>query len=84
MASRPSNRQGLRDAAALLPVVAALLLLPPLIRIFATPAVPGGIPSIVLYIFGVWTAVILVALLIALQVDQPEDEPADSHAADGQ
>lgn len=75
MASRQSNGQGFRDAATVLPIAATLLLLPPLIRIFATPTMPGGIPLIVLYIFVVWAAIILIAFFLARRVDQPPAEP---------
>lgn len=77
MASRRSNGQGFRDAATMLPVAATLLLAPPLIRIFATPATPGGIPLIVLYIFAVWAAIILIAFFLARRVDQPPVEPEE-------
>jgi hypothetical protein len=60
-----SSARGIRDAAALLPFLASVLLAPPIILIFAAPARIGEIPLIVLYIFGVWAAVILAALLLA-------------------
>lgn len=82
MASRPSNHQGWRDAAVTLPAVATLLLMPPLIRIFATPAMPGGIPLIVLYIFGVWAGIILVAFLLSRRWKQPADAAEDAPEAD--
>ncbi|MBV2143570.1 hypothetical protein KUG47_08670 [Falsochrobactrum sp. TDYN1] len=82
MASRQSSGQGFRDAATILPVIATLLLTPPLIWIFATTAKPGGIPLIVLYIFVVWAAIILVALFLARRVDQPPNEPKDQSGAD--
>ena len=83
MASKPSDHQGLRDTATILPVAATLLLMPPLIRIFATPATPGGIPLIVLYIFGVWAVIILVAFLLGRRWKQPTDATEDEPEADG-
>lgn len=77
MASRHSNGQGFRDAATILPIVATLLLTPPLIRIFATSATPGGVPMIVFYIFAIWAATILVAFFLARRVDQPPNEAED-------
>lgn len=54
-----------RDAATILPVLAALLLLPPVILIFARPAAPWGVPLIVIYVFAVWAATILAGFLLA-------------------
>jgi hypothetical protein len=81
--ARRSNRQGFRDAAAILPFAAALLLMPPLIRIFATPSVPGAVPPIVLYIFAVWAAIILVALFVARRVGDATDDPEDTPGPGG-
>ncbi len=76
MASRQSDGQGYRDLAVALPVVAVLLLMPPLIRIFATPATLGGIPLIVVYIFAVWAAAILLAFVVARRAHQaPAEDP---------
>lgn len=81
--ARRSNRQGFRDAAAILPFVAALLLMPPLILIFATPAVAGEVPLIVLYIFAVWAAIILSALFVAHRVGDAGDDPEDMPGSGG-
>lgn len=72
MDGKQPPRQSLRDAATLLPIVAAILLGPPLIRIFAAPAAAAGIPLIILYIFGVWAAIVLGAYLLARRVDASE------------
>lgn len=56
---------GLRDAATLLPVTAAILLLPPFILVFAAPVLISGVPLIVIYLFGVWAAVVFLAWLLA-------------------
>lgn len=55
----------LRDAALVLPLMGAFLLLPPLTDLFMAPVRIAGIPLIVLYIFGVWLGLILVALWLA-------------------
>jgi len=79
LGTRQSDGQGFRDLAVVLPIVAVLLLTPPLIRIFATPATLGGIPVIVVYIFAVWASVILVAAMIARHTRQtPGGNPEDS------
>lgn len=61
----------------MLPVAATLLLMPPLIGIFATSATLGGIPLIVVYIFAVWAAIILAAVVVARHVDQASVDPED-------
>lgn len=63
-----SRTRKVRDAAALLPVAAVFLLLPPIILIFSAPVLIAGIPLIVLYVYGVWACLILCALLVAVRV----------------
>ena len=60
-----ADAQRARDAATLLPVAAAVLLLPPFILVFAAPVLIAGIPLIVVYVFGVWAAVVLVRMVVA-------------------
>jgi len=62
---REASERGIRDAASVLPFLATVLLAPPIILIFAAPVRLAGIPLIVVYIFGVWAAVILAALLLS-------------------
>lgn len=66
--------QGARDVAAALPFAALVLLMPPIILIAAVPLRLAGVPFIVIYIFGVWAAVIVAAFLVArvLARDEPE------------
>jgi hypothetical protein len=67
-----SRTRNVRDAAAILPVAAIFLLLPPVILIFSAPLLIAGIPLIVLYVYGVWACLILVALLVALRVEDAD------------
>lgn len=60
-----ADAQRVRDAATLLPVTAAILLLPPFILVFAAPLLIAGIPLIVVYVFGVWAAIVFCAWLLA-------------------
>lgn len=70
-----------RDAAALLPVAAAALLLPPFILVFAAPVHIAGIPLIVVYVFGVWAVVVLCAWLLARRhAEVPDDMDAAAEA----
>lgn len=72
------RRKRLRDAARLLPAMGVALLLVPLLW---TPSdAPGGVgnAAALLYVFGVWIALILVAFLLSrrlLHGDDGEDEP---------
>lgn len=63
-----SRTRNIRDGAAILPVAAIFLLLPPTILVFSAPVLIAGIPLIVLYVYGVWACLILCALLVALRV----------------
>lgn len=65
MRRRRRDPEALRDAAALLPIAAAVLLLPPFILLFAAPVRIGGVPLIVAYVFGAWAVVILLAWVLA-------------------
>ena len=62
------NSQAARDAAVLLPVAGAILLLPPFILVFAAPVLIVGIPLIVVYVFGVWASIVLGAFRVAQEV----------------
>ena len=65
MKRRAADPQSVRDAATLLPVTAAVLLLPPFILVFAAPVLIAGIPLIVVYVFGVWATIVFCAWLLA-------------------
>ena len=65
MKPKAANQQGVRDAATLLPVTAAILLLPPFILGFAVPVLVAGIPLIVAYNFGAWIVIVFCAWLLA-------------------
>ena len=76
MGARQSDGQGFRDLAVILPIAVVLLLVPPLIRIFAAPVALAGIPLIVVYIFAVWAAAIFIAALVSRHAHQaPGDDP---------
>src|SRR5690606_28515961 len=55
------DTHGVRDAATILPILAIVLIVPPLITIFAVPIRLAGIPLIVVYLFGVWALVVAAA-----------------------
>ncbi len=75
--------RGARDAAALLPLVAALLLTPPLVLIFDAPAEIAGVPLTVLYVFGVWAAVIIASAMLARRLGRLEPQAEGDEEAGG-
>lgn len=74
----------LRDAAAVLPVLAVFLLMPPVITLFAGAHTVWGVPLIVVYLFGVWLALIVAAALLARRLaPSPAGTPPSGTAPDG-
>lgn len=78
------DAEGARDAATLLPVTAAILLLPPFILVFAAPVLISGVPLIVVYVFGVWAAIVLCAWLLARRLAKAEDSGGTEGEAEAQ
>lgn len=78
--ARPALAQSprLRDAAVVLPLLGLFAWMPPVIGLFTASGRVFGIPLIVAWLFGVWLALIVVALWFARRLD-PVDEP---HPAD--
>jgi len=59
-----------RDAAVLLPLAGLVLLLPPVITLFAARhAGVAGVPLIVVYVFSAWLALIAAAALLARRLE---------------
>ena len=61
----------LRDAAVVLPLLAVFLLMPPVIRLFTGAHTVAGVPLIIVYLFGVWLALIVAAALLARRLAPP-------------
>lgn len=61
----------MQDAALILPVAGAILLMPPVIELFTVAVNVLGAPLIVSYVFGVWAALILAAWLLARRLTHP-------------
>ncbi|UUX51624.1 hypothetical protein NUH88_07970 [Nisaea acidiphila] len=77
----PSIAAKFRDAAFLLPLSGLFLLMPPLIDLFTGSEKLFGIPLIVAFIFGLWTALILIAFWFSHRLSDPEHHappPPDS------
>lgn len=78
MKSRPLDSSTAPDAAAALPLVGLFLLMPPMITLFALGVDLAGVPLIVVYVFGVWIALIVCAALLARRLDPSRSEEAGS------
>ncbi|SLN75806.1 hypothetical protein [Oceanibacterium hippocampi] len=63
----------LREIAFVLPFVGLALITPPIIHIFADSRTVFGIPIIILYIFGVWAALVLSAFRLARRLREEGD-----------
>ena len=67
----PAPPGRVRDAAALLPLAGLVLLMPPLITLFAIEAEWLGVPAVVAIVFFVWLALIGCAALVARRLRPP-------------
>ena len=47
----------------------------PLLAIANRPVLVLGVPALVLYLFGLWGAMVVVLVTLARRVRPPEDEP---------
>jgi len=68
-----ANLQKTREVAFFLPVTGVLLLLSPLVSLFKSDGTVFGIPVTVVYVFGVWIALIIVAVLLARRLKSSEN-----------
>lgn len=69
----PRARKRRYDGAVILPVFAALLMLPPFVGLFAAPVTVFGVPLIVVWLFGLWLALILIAWRLSRLLTQPDE-----------
>ena len=79
------TRQKARDASLAVTVFGALLLLPPILPFFDRSVTVGGVPLIVVYVFGVWLALIVLAWALSrrLPMDPPRRARLDDGGEDG-
>lgn len=74
------------SVAVVLPLLGLFLLMPPVITLFARGVGVAGVPLIVIYVFGVWIALIVGAALLArhLAPGSPGEsaDPGDSPRPD--
>jgi hypothetical protein len=69
------SRQRTRDAALILPILGAFLLISPTASVFNSTTTVLGLPVVVLYVFGVWLGLILGAIALARRLSSDEDRP---------
>ena len=63
-----------RDLARIVTLLGTVLFMPPVVVLFATDTRIGGMPLIVVYLFGVWLALIGVARLLSHRLEpRPPD-----------
>ncbi len=81
---RDLRRRKVTDAAIFLPLLGTFLLMPPLIRVFASNGEVAGIPVVIVYLFAIWLVLIIVAWRLAgplrgyMQAERPRtDDPDD-------
>jgi hypothetical protein len=73
----PERSPRARDAARVLPMLGLFLLMPPVITLFAAPLRVAGVPLIVVYLFGVWLALVLGAALLGRALQPRAPAPPD-------
>lgn len=77
---KPSDLARIVDIARILPILGAFLLMPPIITLFAAQIDLGGVPLIVVYLFGVWLALIGCAGWLARSLAPPAGNAQDDSA----
>jgi len=88
-ADQPLRHRKARDRAAILPLVGAVLFLPPAAAIYRVDMTVAGMPLLVVCVFGVWAALIAGAAALAPRLGESAsaedpggaDRPADGPAA---
>ena len=76
MKKRSADVARVHDAARLLPILGTVLLMPPVITLFVADVSIGGVPLIVVYVFGAWLALIVCAVWLSRRLATAESDPA--------
>lgn len=71
---RSADPARVHDAARLLPLLGAVLLMPPIITLFVANVSIGGVPLIVVYLFGTWLALIVCAVWLSRRLAASQSE----------
>jgi len=70
LAAGATRIRKIREAALLLPIFGAFLLVSPLLTVFTDANSLFGIPSVFIYVFGVWLGLVLIARAMARRLDK--------------
>lgn len=76
MPQRPVDDGRASSVAVVLPLLGLFLLMPPVITLFAHGTGVAGVPLVVIYVFGVWIALIIGAALLAPHLDSGRADEA--------
>ena len=77
-----SSRRKVRDRSIVHLLTGIVLLLPPIVGVAHVDAKLAGVPVPLLYVFGVWTALIVVALLLAGPLSRGDTTSATAETTD--
>lgn len=80
--ARTDKRRRWQDAAFVIPAFAALLLMPPILNLFTIRKLFFGVPLEVVYLFVIWTALVVGAILLSRRLPHQIDPSAVSDRAD--
>jgi hypothetical protein len=72
------RNQKLRDAALLLPIIGAFLMLPVVLRLVSGGHWLDGVPSLPTFLYAVWFVLIVAAGILARMLLTAEAEPNES------
>ena len=75
--AKMAERRRIVGGMLVLTVVGFLLLVPPLVQLFNHDALLAGVPQIVVYLFGVWLALILGTVLLTRHLAPDHVDPQD-------
>lgn len=70
----PGGRR-LENAALVLPIFGALMIVPPLLGVFNTPILVAGVPLVAIYLFSVWIALIAITAVLSRRMRNAPNEP---------
>lgn len=76
------SRRKIRDRSMVLVLAGVALFMPPLVGMSEIDGKIGGVPVPLVYIFGVWGALIVVAMLLSRRLDDREAPLASSETSD--
>jgi len=79
--AREENAPKKEEAAFIVPIFGALLLLPPLLNLFNTRTLLFGVPLEVLYLFLVWVLLIACAIVISASMPRAKSQGDERDAA---